>query len=105
MDSLLEIIQKNDEKLKKREDALIQVVDKVYDSAVKSLISKFQELEKISPESKVSGQQVQKILDEVGEEFGKKFKALVEPVRKAMLDSYVEGLVETTGFLKQSLKE
>ena len=48
---------------------------------------------------------LKKILDEVGEEFGKKFKALVDPVRKAMLDSYVDGLVETTDFLKQSIKE
>jgi RNAse (barnase) inhibitor barstar len=105
MPSLIEIIQSNDEKLRKREDALIQVMDEVYDSAIKNLIGKFKKLEKVSPDTKVSNQHVQKILDEVAEEFSGKFKALVDPVRKAMLDSYVEGLTETTEFLKQSIKE
>lgn len=103
--SMLEIIQKNDEELRKREDALIQKMDSAYDEAVKIAEEKFKKLEKISPDAKVSSEEVQKIMDEVGEEFAKKFEQLIEPVREAMLESYIDSLKETTEFLKQSIKE
>ncbi len=103
--SLVEIVKKNDEELRKREDALITTVDAVYEMAIKNLIKRFKELEELSPDTKVSNEKVRELVDQIGREFGEKYQVLVEPLRKAMYESYIEGMNETVEFLKQASKE
>ncbi len=103
--SLMEIVKKNDEELRKREDALMATIDTVYEMAIKNLINKFKELEALSPDTKVSNEKVRELVDQIGKEFAEKYQVLVEPLRKAMYESYVEGMNETVEFLKEAGKQ
>lgn len=63
----------------------------MYDEAVAKASEKLKELK---PEE-VTRESVKWVLDEVSASFSTEFEKLAEPFRKAMIESYDEGLKET----------
>jgi TRAP-type C4-dicarboxylate transport system substrate-binding protein len=92
------LIEMNDTKLKNREDRLLQEVNQVYDKAVEKATEKLKELnsEELTRES------VKRVLEEVSVSFSLEFEKLAEPFRKAILESYDEGLKETGNILEEN---
>ncbi len=94
VEELRRIIESNDQKLKVREQKLIRDIDIAYEKAVKEAIKEFKYLEKLNPDVKPSNSQVKKILIKALNAFQEEYNSLIEPIKKAMEESYGDGLSE-----------
>jgi len=91
-----ELIEQNDQKLKKRESDLITKVNEAYTKAIEAAREEFKYLEKLNPSIKPSDGQVKRILDKTMKAFSEEFDELVKPFQEAIRTSYEEGLQETS---------
>jgi membrane-associated HD superfamily phosphohydrolase len=106
MDELVNVIEHNDEELKKREDLLIQKVNHAYEKAVKGAIKDFRYLMKLNDKVKPTNKQVAKILDNMIRDFRDELETLIEPFQKELVKQYEEGLIEAGQVLAfRELKE
>ena len=96
MVDIRKVIENNDQAIRLREDALVDRVNRAYDRAIAAAIKEFKGLESISENKKVSSQEVKRILDKTLKAFRSEFEVLVSPIQKATLESYEEGLRETS---------
>ncbi len=94
-----DLIKLNDAMLKKREDKLIQEVNRVYDEAIARATEK---LKGLKPEE-LTRENVRKILEEVADSFNLEFEKLTGPFQEAIAKSYDEGLKET-GLILNEIK-
>ena len=94
MDELVNVIEQNDDDLKKREDLLIKKVNHAYAKGIEKMIKNFRYLMKLNPNIKPSSKQVAKILDTMIKEFNEEMAELVEPFQRELVKQYEEGLNE-----------
>ena len=95
MEEVRRLIESDDQKLKLREQKLIQKINVAYEKAVKEAMKEFKYLEKLNPDITPTHVQVKKILAKALVAFQKEYESLVEPIREAMKESYEDGLGET----------
>jgi protoporphyrinogen oxidase len=101
--NIVKLIEQNDDKLKVREDKLIERINLAYEKAIKEAIKEFKHLEKI--DQKPSRVQVANILKKTMNAFSEEMEKLVDPITKATIESYDEGLNETGQIVKASREE
>lgn len=102
MEEIKRVIEANDQKLKLREQRLIQEMNTAYERAIEEATREFRKLEKLSPGANLSDETVKRILAKVLGAFQAEFEVLVEPLQEAMKESYGEGLSETGKILEAS---
>jgi len=100
MADIVKLIEKNDDKLKVREDKLIEQINTAYESAIKEAIKEFKYLEKLNANITPSRAQVANILKKTMTAFSEEMEKLVDPITKATQESYDEGLHETGQIVK-----
>jgi hypothetical protein len=99
MDTVAKLIANNDAELKKREDILIQKVNRAYENAIKGAVRDFHYLMKLNPKIKPTFGQVAKILDNMITDFQEEMNTLVKPFQKELANQYEEGLREAGNLL------
>jgi predicted transcriptional regulator len=97
---IVKLIEKNDDKLKVRENKLIEQINTTYERAIKEAIKEFKYLEKLNPNIKPSKAQVANILKKTMSAFSEEMEKLVDPITKTTQESYDEGLSETGQIVK-----
>src|SRR4030042_2217757 len=94
------LVKMNDSKLKKREDQLMQEVNRAYDEAVAKATKELIGLDK----ENINRQELRNILTKSAEAFKERYNELVEIFKKEILESYEEGLKETGQILELAKK-
>jgi len=101
MTDIQKVIEQDDQKLKLRENELINKINDAYDRAITAARKEFKALEAVSENKKVSSQEVKRILKKTMTVFKKEYDTLIEPIQKMTLECYEEGLEETGKILKE----
>ena len=94
------LVKMNDSKLKKRQDQLMQEVNRAYDEAVAKATKELIGLDK----ENINRQELRNILTKSAEAFKERYNELVEIFKKEILESYEEGLKETGQILELAKK-
>jgi len=100
MKKMIKMIEQDDQKLKLRENELINKINDAYDRAITAARKEFKALEAVSENKKVSSQEVKRILEKTMTVFKKEYDILIAPIQKMTLECYEEGLEETGKILE-----